>query len=222
MAPAQRSGNWFGVLTRVRDPISGYTHLGGFVVGCVAVVALLVRSRNSDVFFPTVAYAVTLVLLYAASSAYHLVLGSKRLTGRLRKLDHSAIFLFIAGTCTPVFWRAFQGTTRHFMLTTLWVLAVVGVVMRIAWMGAPRVLYTAMYVAMGWLVLVKGTTAFRALPALALSLVVAGGVTYTIGAIVYATKKPNPFPRLFGFHEIWHLFVLGGSTLHYAAIFVLG
>jgi len=206
----------------VRDAISGYTHLGGLLVGCAGAVALLIRVRSSDVFVPTIAYVITLLLLYAASSAYHLIPGSARVTERLRKLDHSAIFLFIAGTCTPVFWRAFQGSTRQWMLVTLWVLAALGILMRIAWMGAPRVLYTVTYVAMGWLVLVKGTTAFRALPGLALALVVAGGITYTLGAIVYATKRPNPIPRIFGFHEIWHLFVLGGSTLHYAAIFVLG
>ena len=117
--------------------------------------------------------------------------------------------------------RAFEGATLAWMLGTAWTLAIAGTILRMCWMNAPRALYTAMYVAMGWLVLVQARTAMRALPPVAFALVAAGGVTYTLGAIVYATKRPDPLPRVFGFHEIWHLFVMGGSTLHYAAIFVL-
>lgn len=204
-----------------REPVSGYTHLAGLAAGYVGALFLVGRAWGSDLLWPTVAYAVSLVALYAASSTYHLVPGSEALTRRLRTLDHAAIFSFIAGTCTPVFWRAFDGRDRAWMLGGIWILALLGIVLRVAWMRAPRALYTSMYVAMGWLVLVKGGTAFRALTSPVIALVVAGGVTYTLGALVYATKRPDPFPRVFGFHEIWHLFVLGGSALHYLAIFEL-
>jgi hemolysin III len=107
------------------------------------------------------------------------------------------------------------------MLGGIWLVAVAGIVLRLSWMHAPRALYTAMYVGMGWFIVVEAGTVVRVLSGLALSLVVAGGVVYTIGAIVYAAKRPNPYPRVFGFHEIWHLFVLAGSALHFAAIFVL-
>lgn len=206
---------------RAREPVSGYTHLGGLVAGCVGALVLLVHARGSDSFVPALAYAASLFALYAASSAYHLTPGSERLTRRLRKLDHSAIFLYIAGTCTPVFWRAFTGSTRFWMIAAAWTLAAVGIVLRMAWMHAPRALYTSMYVAMGWLIVVRGGAAFHALPALPLALVVAGGITYMLGAFVYATKRPDPIPSVFGFHEIWHLFVLAGSSFHFAAIFVL-
>lgn len=140
---------------------------------------------------------------------------------RLRKLDHAAIALAIAGTCTPVFLRAFAGGVRIGMLGAVWTLAAIAIVLRLAWMKAPRALYTAMYVAMGWIVLVQGPRALQSLPPASIVLVVAGGATYTMGAVVYALKRPNPFPNVFGFHEIWHLFVLGGSALHYAAVFSL-
>jgi hemolysin III len=206
---------------RAREPVSGYTHLGGLVVGALGALLLLARARGASSFFPDLAYVVTLLGLYGASSAYHLVPGSERLTQRLRQVDHAAIFLFIAGSCTPIFWRAFEGSDRGLMLGVVWAIAAIGIVFRIAWMNAPRALYTSMYVAMGWLVLIKAKAAFHALPAPVLALVVAGGITYMLGALVYATKRPNPLPRIFGFHEIWHLFVLAGSALHFVAIFVL-
>jgi hemolysin III len=204
---------------RPRDPVSGYSHLAGLVLAAIGAVFLLARGSSLATH---ALYAACLVALYAASSAYHLVPGSDAVTRALRKLDHGAIFLMIAGTCTPLFARAFDGRVRVAMLATIWGLAAAGIVMRVLWMHAPRALYTAMYLAMGWLVVVQGPRAFGALPGAVVALVVAGGVTYTLGAIVYATKRPNPWPPHFGFHEIWHLFVMGGSALHYAAIFVLG
>ena len=204
-----------------REPVSGYTHLGGLFVGCLGALLLLVRARGDTSFVPNLAYVVTLVGLYAASSAYHLVPGSEQLTKRLRQVDHAAIFLFIAGSCTPIFWHAFAGGDRGLMLGVVWTIAAVGIVFRVAWMKAPRALYTSMYVAMGWLVVIKANAAYHALSWPVLAFVLAGGITYMLGALVYATKRPDPLPSVFGFHEIWHIFVLAGSALHYAAIFAL-
>jgi hemolysin III len=210
---------------RAREPVSGYTHLFGLVLGCVGAAFLFWPARAaphaSSATTSLVAYAVSLVGLYAASSAYHLVPARAVVVRRLRQLDHSAIFVFIAGTCTPVFVRAFTGATRAGMLGLVWALALGGIVLRVAWVRAPRAVTTAIYVAMGWLVLVDARTAVQALPRTVALLVLAGGVTYTAGAVVYALKRPDPVPGVFGFHEIWHLFVLGGSILHYAAIVVL-
>jgi hemolysin III len=100
----------------------------------------------------------------------------------------------------------------------MWGAAIAGVVFKLVWRGAPRALYTGLYVAMGWASALSAPALVASLPRAAVALVVAGGVTYTAGAIVYALRRPNPLPRVFGFHEIWHLFVLGGSALHYAAI----
>lgn len=208
----------------VKDPVSGLSHFAGLVVAIVAVSFLLgyVYARGDRArLVMTGAYGASLVALYGASSVYHLVLASPRVTRWLRLLDHSAIYLLIAGTSTPIFHRAFHGTMHTAMLGLVWGLAALGIVLKLAWRGAPRLLYTAIYVAMGWLVIVRWSDVVRELPAVVLGLVVAGGVTYTLGAVVYATKHPDPRPNVFGFHEIWHLFVLGGSTLHFAAVAVL-
>lgn len=207
---------------RARDPVSGYTHLAGLILAAIGASALLLRAwRSPSVLATFGVYAACLVALYGASSAYHLVPAGDRVVARLRKLDHGAIFLMIAGTCTPIFARAFDGPVRAAMLGTIWAAALAGIVLRVAWMGAPRALYTVIYLAMGWLVVIQGPRALAALPASVVALVVAGGVTYTLGAVVYALRRPDPFPRVFGFHEIWHLFVLAGSALHYGAVFAL-
>jgi|SRR5579859_2827924 len=202
----------------VRDPVSGYSHLAGCALACIGAAALLARAASLDARVTGVVYGACLVALYAASSAYHLAPSGEVLRRRLRSLDHAAIFLLIAGTCTPVFWRAFDGVARVAMLAGVWVVGALGIAFRLAWPKAPRWLYTAMYVAMGWMFVIQGPRGFHALPAVAMGLVLAGGVTYTAGAVVYALKRPDPFPRVFGFHEIWHLFVLAGSALHYAAV----
>jgi hemolysin III len=205
-----------------RDQVSGYTHLVGLVLAALGALVLVVRTeRGPSVWMTSAVYAACLMAVYAASSAYHLAPAGEAALARLRKLDHGAIFAMIAGTCTPIFFRAFGGAERVTMLATIWAFALFGIALRALWSGAPRALSTAIYIAMGWLVVVRGPHALSALPAGAVALVFAGGVVYTTGAIVYAAKRPNPVPDVFGFHEIWHLFVLGGSALHYAAIFVL-
>ena len=205
--------------SQFREPFSGFSHLFGLALA-VAGCAWLVTNRGSDSRMNAAVciYGASLIALYAASSAYHLVVAGERATRALRALDHLAIFFVVAGTCTPVFCRAFEGTTRTIMLGAIWSAALVGVVLRAAWRRAPRALYTALYVAMGWMVVLRWPELRRTVPTAALVLVVAGGVTYTLGAAVYALRRPNPFPRVFGFHEIWHLFVLGGSGLHFAAV----
>lgn len=205
-----------------KDAVSGFTHLAGLAVALVAVPLLLVRARGHvGTLASSCTFGVSLIALYAASSVYHLTVADERYKARLRLLDHIAIFLLIAGTCTPVFLRAFDGATRLWMMVLVWALAAAGIAFKLAWKSAPRLLYTAIYVAMGWLVVVRWGALAHALPPVALALVIAGGITYTLGAVVYASKRPNPFPSAFGFHEIWHFFVLGGSSLHFAAIAVL-
>jgi hemolysin III len=210
------------MLMRARDPVSGYMHLGGLLLSAAGAAWLLPRAGHGVPGLATLGvYAACLLCLYAASSAYHLVAADETVVARLRKLDHVAIFLMIAGTCTPIFFRAFDGATRAGMLAVVWSAAALGILLRVRWMGAPRALYTSIYVGMGWLVVVQGPRAFALLPTPVVALTVAGGVAYTVGAIVYGLKRPDPLPGRFGFHEIWHLFVLAGSALHYAAIFVL-
>jgi len=202
---------------RVKDPVSGLSHLAGCVVALGGVAWLLVRGPHDvGTVLTSATYGICLVVLYAASAIYHLVIANEKVTRRLRLFDHVAIFLMVAGTCTPVFFRAFTGTTRVVMMLVVWSVALAGIAFKLLWREAPRWLYTTLYVAMGWGIVLQWSKLL--LPSGALALVLAGGVTYTVGALVYAIKRPNPFPNVFGFHEIWHLFVLGGSVLHFVAI----
>jgi hemolysin III len=204
----------------LRDPFSGLSHGLGLVFALFGSGWLLAHARGATLATCAI-YAACLVALYTASTVYHLVPGSERLTKRLRTLDHAAIFLFVAGTSTPVLFHALHGGRRVTMLALVWGAAIAGVTLELTWRTAPRVISTAMYVAMGWSVLLVGPTLVTALSPACLACVVAGGVVYTVGAIVYATKWPDPRPPVFGFHEVWHLFVLGGSALHFAAIALL-
>lgn len=205
---------------RFKDPVSGFSHLLGLALAFLGMVWLVVARTGDDraMNASICVYGASLIALYAASSAYHLFVAGPRTTRVLRALDHLAIFLLIAGTCTPVFFRAFEGTARVAMLACVWGASLLGIALRVLFRRAPRALYTALYVAMGWMIVLRWSELRHAIPSVALVLVVAGGVTYTMGAVVYALRRPNPFPRVFGFHEIWHLFVLGGSVLHFAAV----
>jgi hemolysin III len=207
-----------------KDPVSGFSHLVGLALALLAVPSLLFHAyarRDVAMLVTGSAYGLSLIALYSASSAYHLLVADERATRRLRLLDHTAIYLLIAGTCTPFFDRAFVGTTRLAMLSGVWALALVGIALKLAWRSAPRALYTGIYVAMGWLVVIRWSAVVERLPSSAVALLVAGGVAYTVGAVVYAAKRPDPYPKVFGFHEIWHLFVLAGSGLHFAGVVAL-
>jgi hemolysin III len=202
----------------LKDSFSGLSHLAGGVLALAGGAWLVVRTTpNAGAIACTCVYGACLVALFAASSMYHLVVASQRTTRVLRLIDHMAIFVMVAGTCTPLFYRAFSGPACAWVLAAIWSAAAAGIVFKLVWRNAPRALYTTIYVAMGWGAVLCGPALFHSLPSATFALVVVGGVVYTCGAVVYGLRRPSPFPT-FGFHEIWHLFVLGGSALHYAAI----
>jgi hemolysin III len=134
---------------------------------------------------------------------------------RLRKLDHSAIFLLIAGTYTPICINLLSGFWKWGILSIVWGIALVGTIMKISWINAPRALSAAIYLGMGWLAVLAGRELFVALPAGALAWLAAGGLFFTLGAVIYITKILDFWPGLFGFHEVWHIFVMGGCFCHY-------
>jgi hemolysin III len=209
-------------MTAIKDPVSGFTHLAGLGFALLGAGWLVGRAHGAHATRAAVAtYGLCLVLLYAASALYHLVPTGERSTRALRVMDHAAIYAVIAGTCTPIFQRAFDGPMRVVMLGGIWTAALVGIGIKLCWRSAPRLLSTALYVAMGWAIVIRWSTVVAVFPGIVVALVVAGGVVYTLGAVVYALRWPDPRPRVFGFHEIWHLFVLGGSALHWAAIALL-
>jgi hemolysin III len=189
----------------LKDPVSGFLHVAGFVLALIGAGFLLGRAHGTESIAIVAVYGVCLVMLYAASAIYHLMPAGERLTRALRLLDHIAIFLLVAGTSTPVIYRALSGSARVWMLAMIWGLALIGTIVKITWSSAPRAVYTAMYVVMGWSVI----GVLRALPIACSAYVVAGALVYTAGALIYAFRW---FPRA------WHVSVLLGSALHFLAI----
>jgi hemolysin III len=207
---------------RFKDPVSGLSHLAGFVVSLFAG-GLLVGATQGAITEVGVSliFATTTALLYLASAIYHLVIADERVERKLHLLDRAAIFLMIAGTSTPYFYYAYEPPLRGQMLSLIWALALIGVAFKLLWLKAPRFLYVGLYLAMGWVSIFRFEETVAGLgPKNALPWLIAGGLAYTAGAVIYALKRPN-ISRHFGFHELWHMFVLLGTACHYVGIYVL-
>lgn len=206
---------------KLREPVNGLTHLLGGLLACVGLVVLLVPAARGGRWDQVVAFAVfgfSLISLYTASALYHLLPLSAAGVARLRRVDHMAIFVLIAGTYTPFCVLALEGAWRVGLLAAIWGLALCGVVLKLRWMEAPRWLSVALYLGMGWVAIVAAPALFRSLPAGGTAWVLAGGLIYSAGAVVYGFKRPNLARGVFGFHELWHLFVIAGSACHFWAV----
>lgn len=208
----------------LKEPASALTHLAGALLAVVGTIVLVYQGVMYGTVWHVVSFAVfgaSLILLYTASTLYHALDVSPKANLALRRVDHTMIFLLIAGTYTPFCLLPLRGAWGWSLFGAIWGCAAVGMVVKNFWMSAPRWLYTGFYVLMGWLVIVAiYPLAQRVLP-VSLIWLIFGGLSYTVGAVLYATKWPNPWPGKFGFHEIWHLFVMGGSIAHFAAVFYL-
>ena len=165
-------------------------------------------------------YGISLILLFAASATYHMVKASPKIIENLRKLDHSAIYLLIAGTYTPICMIMFSGFWKWGLTTIIWSLAVIGITVKLFVIKAPRWLTAGVYILMGWLCIAAIGEMLKAMPVGALVWLLIGGVVYTLGAVIYITKKLDFFPGKFGFHEVWHIFVILAALAHFIAIAV--
>jgi hemolysin III len=205
------------MMHRFREPTSGLTHLLGAVLGVVGLIWLVSKTHDQpDKMLSVAIYGVSLILLYSASSALHLVNGSERTIFRLRRCDHAAIYILIAGTYTPLCYHFLDGGWRWLLLGTIWTLAIMGAIYKLRFHWQRRT-STLGYVAMGWVGIIAAPTAVHLLPTGAIMLILGGALLYTVGVVVFALDKPN-FHRYFNAHDLWHVFVMGGSALHFAAI----
>jgi hemolysin III len=206
---------------RLREPVNGLTHLAGALLASVGLIVLLataVRAGRVDQIVAFGIFGFSLIALYTASTLYHLLPLSPRGIARLRRLDHMMIFVLIAGTYTPFCLLALDGAWQAGLLALIWSLALCGILLKLLWMDAPRWLSVVLYLGMGWVALVAAPALFRAVPIGGMAWVLAGALAYTTGALVYGFKRPNPVPGVFGFHELWHLFVMAGSACHFWAV----
>jgi hemolysin III len=206
---------------RLREPVSGLTHLAGALLAVVALGVLLAGAAGEGRLDQFVAFGVfgcSLVALYGASALYHLLPVSPPAVARLRRLDHMAIFVLIAGTYTPICVLALEGGWGAGLLGVVWVLAFCGVVLKLLWMDAPRWLTVGLYLGMGWVAVVAAAAILKAVPPGGMAWILGGGLVYSAGAVIYGLKWPDIRPGVFGFHELWHLFVLAGSACHFWAM----
>lgn len=202
-----------------REPISGLTHLSAAILAAIGLVILLIIGKgNPQKELALVVYGISLVLMFSASAAYHLIRTSPQKQLRLRKLDHSAIYLLIAGTYTPVCLTFFTGFYRWGLLSIVWAFALIGIIVKLCFIHAPRWVNAGIYLVMGWLAVFAVQQIITTMPPVAIAWLVAGGFFFTLGAVVYITKKMDFLPGVFGFHEVWHIFVILGCLCHYIMV----
>ncbi len=206
----------------MKDPISALTHLVGAILAVIGVIILVYYSSTKASIWHVVSFSIfgaALILLYSASTIYHLLKVSKKVNDILRKIDHMMIYVLIAGTYTPVCLIPLRGAWGWSLLVAIWGIAIGGIVLKLVWLEAPRWLSTGLYVVMGWLVVIAIYPLSKTLPSEAMAWMTAGGITYTLGAVIYGLKWPPITYKWFGFHEIFHLFVMGGSLCHFWMMF---
>ncbi|MFJ2406615.1 hemolysin III family protein [Streptomyces xanthochromogenes] len=202
----------------IKPRLRGWLHAAMVPASLIAGIVLICLARTPQAALACAVYSVTAWMLFATSAIYHRGTWGPLGEALLRRLDHANIFLIIAGTCTPLAVLLLPPDQRAVLLWIVWAGALAGIAFRVFWVGAPRWLYTPCYLALGW-------APVRYLPgflhtggAAVLTLIVTGGLLYSAGAVVYALKRPNPSPRWFGFHEVFHALTVAGFTAHYVAI----
>jgi hemolysin III len=206
-----------GHRTELVPMLRGVSHFWAFWCALVATVAL-VALAPAPARGAALVYGAGMCLLFAGSATFHRLHCGPRLRSLLCRIDHSAIFIFIAASYTPVALLVLDGPTGWTLFAAAWAGALAGVALSLLWIGAPRVLFAATYVALGWIALLAVPELVERLPVAPLVLMGGGGVLYTVGAAVYATRRPDPWPRVFGFHEVFHALVIAAAAMHFVAM----
>ena len=204
--------------TTVKPRLRGVSHEIGFFVAIAGGAWLVTTAGSALASAVTAIYAVTLALMLGVSATYHRGTRPARADLRWKRADHAMIFLFVAGTYTPVCVLGIGGAAGTRMLVLVWVGAALGALRALLWVRAPRVVAAALYVALGWLVVAFWPDVRGALGTALLSLLLTGGLLYTVGAVVYASHRPDPTPRWFGYHEVFHVLVIAAYICHFVVI----
>jgi hemolysin III len=198
--------------------LRGVSHAYAFWLALAAAVVLVALAPASTARWAAALYGLGLCALFAASGLYHRWRWDPRWRPLLRRVDHSTIFVFIAASYTPVALLVVSGPVRAVTLITVWVGALAGIVLNLVWITAPRWLVAGTYLAVGWVAIIALPQLLHRLPVMPLVLLGAGGLFYSVGALVYATRRPDPWPRTFGFHEVFHALVIAAAVTHFVAM----
>jgi hemolysin III len=208
----------------IREPINTYTHLAGVILsffGLVAMVSKAIDAGASILELSALAiFGISMILLYSASTIYHLIKADEKVIAFLRRMDHSMIYILIAGTYTPFCLISLRGVTGWVLFSIVAFIALCGVVFKLLWFNSPRWLSTALYIAMGWIIIFASVPLSAAISFNGLLLLITGGLIYTIGGVIYATKPKFMSFNNWGFHEVFHIFILLGSLAHFLCVYL--
>ena len=208
-----------GVAQKLSKPrLRGVSHQWAFFVSLITGAALIVAAQGGREVLAVSIYAFSLSALLGTSALYHRVTWNDGQRRWMRRLDHTMIFVLIAGTYTPFALLVMEGTLAEVVLIGVWALAAGGAILNLAWWNAPKWFTSLVYISTGWVAIVALPQLWEAMGPVGVGLIALGGLLYTAGAVVYATKRPDPSPEVFGYHEIFHLFVIAAAAVQYAAI----
>ncbi|MBU8769042.1 PAQR family membrane homeostasis protein TrhA [Cytobacillus oceanisediminis] len=208
----------------IREPINGLTHLAGAILSFAGLLAMVIKASlttSSPLAITAVAiFGISLMLLYSASATYHMVIAKDKVIAFLRKLDHSMIYVLIAGSYTPFCLITLNGVTGWVLFSIVSAVALSGILFKMIWFRSPRWLSTAIYIAMGWIIVFAFSPLSESLSSNGVMLLLLGGILYTIGGVIYAIKPRFLEFKHLGFHEIFHIFIMMGSMAHFLCVFM--
>jgi len=204
-----------------KELTSAFTHLGGAIFGIVGTVVLLNSKNSSGVTLAAfLIFGISMVLMYSTSTIYHLIDRSKKQAKlAMRKLDHIMIFVFVAGSYTPICLLTLDGSVGYKLLALVWAITFIGVFIKLFWITAPSWVSSLLYILMGWVAVWVLSPLASKMASAGMYWLFAGGILYTIGGVIYAVKKPNINDTYFGFHELFHVFILSASLCHYIMMY---
>jgi hemolysin III len=205
------------VIALERPALRGMLHTIAFALAIAGAVPLLIVADSAKEYVGAAVFAATLILLYGTSATYHQVRWRPSWRQVVKRLDHATIFVLIAGTYTP-FCLDVSLAWGVSMLAVVWSLAGAGALLKLVWPDGPRWLSVGLYVGLGWVAVIAASEVIDRYLGSPLALLAAGGLLYTVGGVIYALRRPNPWPRVFGYHEVFHSFVVAGSAVHYSVV----
>jgi hemolysin III len=208
----------------IREPINGLTHLAGAILSFAALLAMVIKASTSIgtpiAIAAVMIFGISMILLYSASATYHMVMGKDKVIAFLRRLDHSMIFVLIAGSYTPFCLISLNGITGWVLFSIVTLIALCGIAFKMIWFDCPRWLSTVLYILMGWMVIFVVSPLSVTLHLNGLLLLILGGIFYTIGGVIYGIKPKFLKLKYMGYHEIFHVFILLGSLAHFLSVYL--
>jgi hemolysin III len=209
------------VLAPAKPRMRGRIHQVAFFLSIPAGIVLIVLAKGAVGRTAAIIYAVSLSAVFGASASYHVGTWSQPALRRMKRLDHSMIFVLIAGSYTPITLLVLHGAWSVVILSLIWSMAAIGIALKLARIDGLSKVAATLYMSMGWLVVIPFLQLYRGLSTAALTLLIAGGALYTLGAIVFAKRQPDPNPAVFGYHEVWHAFIVAAAACHWAMILLV-